>query len=100
MPQSTKDAKEEVPLWESPRQLLFGWQIFDEQLIFEGISIEVFDRDLLIAWDLHVVDLILLETQLGLTEDVSHESNFGPLHRRQENIDYSMSHDYEYHLPC
>ena len=43
---------------------------------------------LLVAGDVEADDFVLLEVQLLVRQDVSHEAKLGSLHRRQEHVYY------------
>ena len=86
--QRAQDAEEELALRKLIGELLFGGQIFGEHGVLHGILVEVLNRKLLVAGDVETNDLILLEVQLLVGQDVSHESEFGSLHCRQEHVHY------------
>jgi hypothetical protein len=89
--QGAQDAKEELALRKLIGKLLFGGQVFGEHGVLHGVLVEVLHGKLLVAGYVEADDLVLLEVQLLVREDVSHEAKLGSLHRRQEHVHY----DYE-----
>ena len=82
LPQRAQDAEEELALWQLVGELLFRWEVLGEHGVLHGILVEVLHGELLIAWDVEANDLVLLEVQLLVGQDVSHEAKLGSLHRR------------------
>jgi len=60
------DAEEEVSLRELSRELIRVWEVLLEYRVCHGIGIQVLHGDLLEERNLHVVDLIGSQEQLGL----------------------------------
>ena len=80
VPQSAQNTKEELSLWQPSRELFLRGKVFHKQLIFESVCIKILDRNLLISWDLHTIDLVLFKALLGFTQDVSHEADLSAVH--------------------
>ena len=89
--QRAQDAEEELALRKLIGELLFGGQVLGEHGVLHGVLVEVLHKELLVPGDVEADDLVLLEVQLLVSQDVSHEAEFGPLHRREEHVHY----DYE-----
>ena len=70
------------------RDLLLGWEVLGEHRVLHGILVEVLHGELLVGWDVEADDLVLLEVQLLVGQDVSHEAELGALHRGQERVNY------------
>ena len=81
LPQSTQDAEEELALWQLVGELLLGWEVLGKHGVLHGILIEVLHGELLVGRDVEADDLVLLEVQLLVCKDISHEAEFGTLHR-------------------
>ena len=88
LPQSTQDAEEELALWQLVGELLLSGEVLGEHRVFHGILIEVLHRELLVGRDVEADDLVLLEVQLLVGKDVSHEAELCALHRRKEHVHY------------
>ena len=96
----TEHTEEEVPLRQLPRELFLTWKVLAQHRVRHGVVIEVLDGDLLVERNLKADDLVLLEVQLPLREDVSHEAYLGGFHRREEHVDYKREWSDGRHLPC
>ena len=88
LPQSTQDAEEELALWQLIGELLLSGEILGKHRIFHGILIKVLHGKLLVGRDVEADDLVLLEVQLLVGKDVSHEAELCALHRRKEHVHY------------
>jgi hypothetical protein len=88
LPQSTQYTKEELALWQLVGELLFGGEVLCEHRVFHSILIEVLYRELLVARDVEADHFVLLEVQLLVGQNVSHEAELGTLHRGQEHVHY------------
>jgi hypothetical protein len=88
LPQRAQDTEEELALRQLVGELLFRWEVLGEDGVLHGVLVEVLHRELLIAGDVEADDLILLEVQLLVGQDVSHETELGALHRGQEYVHY------------
>ena len=88
LPQSTQDAEEELALWQLVGELLLGGEVLGKHRIFHGILIKVLHGKLLVGRDVEADDLVLLEVQLLVGKDVSHEAELCALHRRKEHVHY------------
>ena len=86
LPQRAQDAEVELALRQLVGELLLCWEVLGEHGVLDGILVEVLNRKLLVAGDVETDDLILLEVQLLVGQDVSHEAELGSLHRRQEHV--------------
>ena len=84
--QSTHYAEEELALGQLVGELLLGWELLGEHRVFHGIFIEVLHGELLVSRDIEADDFVLLEVQLLVGQDVSHEAELGALHRGQERV--------------
>ena len=89
--QRAQDAEEDLAIRQLVRDLLLGGEVLGEDGVLHVILVEVLYRELLVALDVEADDLVLLEVQLLVGQDVSHEAELGSLHRRQEHVHY----DYE-----
>ena len=81
LPQRTEDAEEELALRQLVGELLLAGEVLGKHRIFHGVLIEVLHRELLVGRDVEADDLVLLEVQLLVCKDISHEAEFGTLHR-------------------
>ena len=88
LPQRAQDAEEELALRQLVGELLLGGEVLGEDRVLHRILVEVLHGELLVAGDVEADDLVLLEVQLLFGQDVSHEAEFGSLHRRQEHVHY------------
>jgi len=88
LPQSTQYTEEELALWQLVGELLLSGEVLGKHRIFHGILIEVLHGELLVCRDVEADDLVLLEVQLLVGKDVSHEAELGSLHRRKEHVHY------------
>ena len=88
LPQSTQYAEEELALRQLIGELLCGREVLGEHRIFHGILIEVLHGELLVGRDVKADDLVLLEVQLLVGKNVSHEAELCALHGRKEHIHY------------
>jgi hypothetical protein len=88
LPQRAQDAEEKLALRQLVGELLFRWEVLGEDGVLHGVLVEVLQRELLVAGDIEADDLVLLEVQLLVRQDVSHEAELGALHRRQEHVYY------------
>ena len=88
LPQRAQDAEEELALRQLVGELLLCGQVLGEHGVFHCVLIEVLHGELLVAGYVEADDLVLLEVQLLVREDVSHEAKLGSLHRRQEHVYY------------
>ena len=75
-------------LWKLVRELLLGGEVLGEHGVLHGILIKVLHRELLVSRDVEADDLVLLEVQLLVGQDVTHEAELGALHRGQEHVHY------------
>jgi hypothetical protein len=98
--QRAQDAKEELALRQLVGELLLCGQVLSEHGVLHGVLVEVLHRKLLVAGDVEADDLVLLEVQLLVGQNVSHEAEFGSLHRRQEHVHYDNDVMKLQALPC
>ena len=78
--QLAQDAEEELALRQFVGELLFRWELLGEYGVLHCVLVEVLHRELLVAGDVEADDLVLLEVQLLVGQDGSHEADFGSLH--------------------
>jgi hypothetical protein len=56
--QNAHQTEEEISFRQSPRQLLLYWKVFYQKFILHRILIQILYGDLLVAWQIHMVDFI------------------------------------------
>jgi hypothetical protein len=88
LPQSTEDTEEELALRQLVGELLLAGEVLGEHGVLHGILIEVLHGELLVGRDVEADDLVLLEVQLLVGKDVSHEAELCALHCRKEHVHY------------
>ena len=98
--QRAQDAEEELALRQLVGELLLGWQVLCEDRFLHSVLVEVLYGELLVAGDVEADDFVLLEVQLLVGQDVSHEAELGSLHRWQEYVHYDHEVMKLYALPC
>ena len=86
LPRRAQDAEEELALRQLVGELLLGGEVLGEHGVKHSILVEVLHGELLVAGDVEADDLVLLEVQLLVRQNISHEAEFGSLHRRQEHV--------------
>ena len=90
LPQGAHDAEEELALRQLVGELLLGWEVLGEDGVIHGVLVEVLRGELLVAGDVEDDDFVLLEVQLLVGQDVSHEAELGSFHRRLEHVHYDQ----------
>ena len=86
LPQRAHYDEGELALRQLFGELLLGGQVLGEHRILHGVLVEVLHGELLLGRDVEADDLVLLEVQLLVSQDVSHEAELGALHRGQERV--------------
>ena len=86
LPQRAQDAEEELMLRQLVGELLFCGEVLCDDGVLHGVLVEVLHGELLVTGDVEADHLVLLEVQLLVGQDVSHEAELGSLHRRQEHV--------------
>ena len=86
LPQCAQDIEEELALRQLVGELLLGGEVLCEDGVLRGVLVEILHGELLLAGDVEADNFVLLEVQLLVSQDVSHESKLGSLHRRQEHV--------------
>ena len=81
LPQSAQYAEEELALRQLIGELLLGWEVLGEHGVLHGVLVEILHGELLVARDVEADDLVLLEVQLFVGLNISHEAELGALHR-------------------
>ena len=74
LPQSSHYAEEELAFLKLVGELLLGGKVIGEQRVLHGIITEVLHGELLFGRDLEADDLVLLEMELFVGHDVTHEA--------------------------
>ena len=88
LPQRAQDSEEELALRQLVGELLLGGEVLGEDRVLHCVLVEVLHGELLVAGDVEADDLVLLEVQLLVGQDVSHEAELSSFHRRQEHVHY------------
>ena len=88
LPQRAQDAEEELALRQFVGELLFRWEVLCEDGVLHGVLVEILHGELLVAGDVEADNFVLLEVQLLVGQDVSHETELGSLHGWQEHVHY------------
>ena len=86
--QRAQYAEEELAFWQLIGVLLLSKEVLGEHRVLHGILVEVLHGELLVGRDVEADDFVLLEVQLLVSQDVSHEAELGALHRGQEHVHY------------
>jgi len=100
LPHGAQHPEEELPLRKLVGQLLVSGQVLYQHGVLEGVVVEVLHGELLVSRDLQADDLVLLEVQLIVGKNVSHEAELGALHRRKEHVHYGNVRMIWQLLPC
>jgi len=87
--QGAQDAEEELAFRQLVGEMILGGEVLGEHGVLHGVLVEVLYGELLVAGDVEADDLILLEVQLLVGQDVSHEAELSSLQRGQENVYYN-----------